>query len=98
MNANAETEDELQNVNMVESDALRAAEERKRKATAHYTGYDDEEFDEGRIGKKADVLGKYDDEFSTGKVKSEVSFISLQGGQADEGLRGSVWAGQWRRR
>ena len=36
-----------------------------------YTGYDDEEFDEDRIGKKADILGKYDDEFSSGKAKGE---------------------------
>lgn len=64
-------EDELQNVNMMDDVALRAAKERKRKAQSAYTGYDDEEFDEDRIGRKADVLSKYDDEFSTGKAKSE---------------------------
>lgn len=64
-------EDELQNVNLIEDEALRAAKERKRKAKEAYTGYDDEEFDEDRIGKKADILGKYDDEFATGKVRSE---------------------------
>ncbi|GFZ48646.1 hypothetical protein JCM24511_06395, partial [Saitozyma sp. JCM 24511] len=64
-------EDELQNVNMVDEEAIKAAKERKRKAQEQYTGYDDEEFEEGRIGQKADILGKYDDEFSTGKVKSE---------------------------
>ncbi len=37
-----------------------------------YTGFDDEEFDEDRIGVKADVLSKYDDSFATGKVRSEV--------------------------
>lgn len=64
-------EDELQNVNLIDDEAVKAAKERKRKAEAQYTGYDDEEFDENRIGKKADVLGKYDDEFSTGKVRTE---------------------------
>jgi U4/U6.U5 tri-snRNP-associated protein 1 len=65
-------EDELQNVNIAENEAVKAAKERKRKAQAQYTGLDDEEFDEDRIGKKADVLGKYDDGFSTGKMKTEV--------------------------
>ena len=67
------TEDELQNVNMVDDEVLRAAKERKRKAQAQYTGLDDDEFDEDRIGLKADVLGKYDDSFTSGKVKTEVS-------------------------
>lgn len=66
-----EAEDELQNVNMVDDAVLKAAKERKRKAGAAYTGYDDEEFDESRIGQKADVLSKYDDEFSSGKARSE---------------------------
>jgi U4/U6.U5 tri-snRNP-associated protein 1 len=64
-------EDELQNVNLIDDEAVKAAKERKRKAEAAYTGYDDDEFDENRIGKKADVLGKYDDEFSSGKVRTE---------------------------
>lgn len=64
-------EDELQNVNLIEDEAVKAAKERKRKAHAAYTGYDDDEFEDGRIGKKADILGKYDDEFSTGKPRSE---------------------------
>ncbi|ORY33488.1 SART-1 protein [Naematelia encephala] len=66
-----EDEDELQNVNLVDDAALKAAKERKRKAEAAYTGYDDDEFDENRIGRKADVLSKYDDEYSGGKVRSE---------------------------
>ena len=64
-------EDELQNVNMVDDDKLKAAKERKRKALQQYTGYDDEEFDESRIGQKADVLGKYDDEFTSGTARTE---------------------------
>ena len=65
-------EDELQNVNMADNEALKEAKERKRKAQAQYTGLDDEEFDEDRIGIKADILGKYDDSFTTGKTKVEV--------------------------
>lgn len=72
LNSTDFSEDELQNVNIAENEALKAAKERKRKAQAQYTGLDDEEFDEDRIGKKADVLGKYDDGFATGKVKTEV--------------------------
>lgn len=64
-------EDELQNVNLVEDAAIKAAKERKRKAQQAYTGYDDEEFDEDRIGQRADVLGKYDEDFASGKVRTE---------------------------
>ena len=76
LNARAEhradfAEDELQNVNLVDDEKVRAAKERKRKALEQYTGYDDDEFDESRIGRKADILGKYDDEFLTGNVKTE---------------------------
>jgi U4/U6.U5 tri-snRNP-associated protein 1 len=56
---------------MVDDAAVKAAKERRRKALEQYTGYDDDEFEEDRIGRKADILGKYDDEFSTGKAKSE---------------------------
>lgn len=73
MQADPASEDELQNVNLVDDAAIKAAKERKRKAQAQYTGFDDDEFDEDRVGKKADILGKYDDEFSTGKVRTEVS-------------------------
>lgn len=82
--ADSLTEDELQNVNMVDEEAIKAAKERKRKAQEQYTGYDDEEFEEGRIGQKADILGKYDDEFSTGKVKSEVSIHDGDRGRGAE--------------
>ncbi|TXT05942.1 hypothetical protein VHUM_03703 [Vanrija humicola] len=65
-------EDELQNVNIADLEADAALKERKRKAAQAYTGYDDDEFEEGRIGQKADVLSKYDEDYSsTGKVKSE---------------------------
>lgn len=61
----------MQNVNLVDDEKVRAAKERKRKALEQYTGYDDDEFDESRIGRKADILGKYDDEFLTGNVRTE---------------------------
>lgn len=64
-------EDELQNVNIADDEAVQAAKDRKRKANEAYTGYDDDEFDEKRIGEKAEVLAKYDDEFSGGKVEVE---------------------------
>jgi U4/U6.U5 tri-snRNP-associated protein 1 len=59
-----DAEDELQNVNLADAEAERRAKERKKKAKAQYTGYDDEEFEEGEagIGKKRGVLGKYDDD------------------------------------
>ena len=72
------SEDELQNVNMADNEALREAKERKRKAQAQYTGLDDEEFDEDRIGVKADILGKYDDSFTSGKTKVEVRVLSYR--------------------
>ncbi|KLT45793.1 SART-1 protein [Cutaneotrichosporon oleaginosum] len=64
-------EDELQNVNLADEERHEAARERKRKAGQGYTGYDDEEFEEGRIGKKAGVLSKYDGEFAGAEVATE---------------------------
>jgi hypothetical protein len=69
-------EDELQNVNLADEEAVAAAKERKRKAKAAYTGYDDDEFDPERVGIKADVLGKYDDEY-LGGGKNQVGRWSL---------------------
>lgn len=64
-------EDELQNVNLADEERHEAARERKRKAGQGYTGYDDEEFEEGRVGKKASVLSKYDGDFAGGEVATE---------------------------
>lgn len=64
-------EDELQNVNLADYAVDKAAKERKRKAQAAYTGYDDEEFEEGRIGQKAEILAKYDGDFMGEKVTTE---------------------------
>ncbi|KAJ9111364.1 hypothetical protein QFC19_001132 [Naganishia cerealis] len=58
-----DAEDELQNVNLADDEALRRAKERKKKAKAQYTGYDDDEFEEDSgVGKKRSVLSKYDDD------------------------------------
>lgn len=67
----ADDEDELQNVNLVDDAVLRAEKERKRKAQAQYTGFDDDEFDEGRIGTRPEVLAKYDEGFADTKVQDE---------------------------
>lgn len=66
-----EDEDELQNVNLADYAVDKATKERKRKAAAAYTGYDDEEFEEGMIGKKAAVLSKYDGDFMGEAIKTE---------------------------
>lgn len=64
-------EDELVNVNMVDKDKDQEAKDRRKKGLEKYSGLDDEEFDESRIGNKPEVLSKYNDEFSSGKVRSE---------------------------
>ncbi|KIL67576.1 hypothetical protein M378DRAFT_185639 [Amanita muscaria Koide BX008] len=53
-------EDELQNVEMAESEKDKKNKELKIKRR-DYTGYDDEEFTEGNQGMKRAVLSKYDD-------------------------------------
>lgn len=53
-------EDELQNVEMAEAERTKKNQELKIKRR-DYTGYDDEEFDEGKHGMKRSVLAKYDE-------------------------------------
>lgn len=53
-------EDELQNVEMAEAERNKKNQELKVKRR-DYTGYDDEEFQEGKHGMKRSVLAKYDD-------------------------------------
>jgi len=53
-------DDELQNVEMAEAERTKERNELKVKRQ-DYTGYDDEEFVEGRVGMKKSVLSKYDD-------------------------------------
>ena len=53
-------EDELQNVEMAEAERTKERNELKIKRR-DYTGYDDDEFVEGREGMKRQILSKYDD-------------------------------------
>jgi U4/U6.U5 tri-snRNP-associated protein 1 len=53
-------EDELQNVEMAEAERTKERNELKIKRR-DYTGYDDEEFVEGREGMKRQILSKYDE-------------------------------------
>jgi hypothetical protein len=52
-------EDELQNVEMAEEDRRKKDQELKIKRR-DYTGYDDEEFEPGKVGIRRGVLSKYD--------------------------------------
>lgn len=61
-------EDELQNVEMAEHERTKERNELKVK-NRDYTGYDDEEFVDGREGMKRAVLSKYD-EFLEGPKES----------------------------
>ncbi len=54
-------EDELQNVEMAEEERRQKNKELKVKRR-DYTGYDDEEFQEGNQGMKQSILAKYDEE------------------------------------
>lgn len=53
-------EDELQNVEMAETERVKKNQELKIKRR-DYTGFDDEEFEEGKQGMKRSVLAKYDE-------------------------------------
>lgn len=54
-----DSEDELQNVEMAEDDRRKKDQELKIKRR-DYTGYDDEEFEPGKVGIRRGVLSKYD--------------------------------------
>lgn len=58
---NNTTEDELQNVEMAEAEATKKRNDLKIKKR-DYTGYDDEEFVDGKQGMKRSILSKYDEE------------------------------------
>ncbi|KAG6373485.1 SART-1 family-domain-containing protein [Boletus reticuloceps] len=53
-------EDELQNIEMAEAERVKKNKELKIKRR-DYTGYDDEEFEDGRQGMKRSILAKYDE-------------------------------------
>lgn len=68
-------DDELQNVEMAEAERTKERNELKIKRR-DYTGYDDDEFVEGREGMKRRILSKYD-EFLEGpkETVSNIEFI-----------------------
>lgn len=56
-------EDELQNVLIAEHERTETRLQTKAK-NRDYTGYDDDEFTEGRAGMKKAVLAKYDEDIN----------------------------------
>ncbi|KAN0092738.1 SART-1 family domain containing protein [Tylopilus felleus] len=82
-------EDELQNVEMAEAEHDKKNQELKIKRR-DYTGYDDEEFKEGKHGMKRSVLSKYD-EFLEGpretgfRLGSSVKSTAIEQSEIDEG-------------
>ena len=57
------TEDELQNIEMAEDERTKKRNELKIKRR-DYTGYDDDEFVDGKQGMKRAVLAKYDEDIN----------------------------------
>jgi U4/U6.U5 tri-snRNP-associated protein 1 len=90
-------DDELQNVEMAEAERTKERNELKIKKR-DYTGYDDEEFVEGREGVKRQILSKYD-EFLEGpketvshnQVNSSLFvYVELQGFRLGSSLPSNV--------
>jgi len=73
--SNAIAEDELQNVLLAEHERTQNRIELKTKNKG-YTGYDDEEFTNGREGMKRSVLSKYDEDI-TGAQEQVRGYISV---------------------
>lgn len=71
------SEDELQNVEMAEEDRRKKNQELKIKRR-DYTGYDDDEFDPGKVGIRRSVLSKYDTVIDG--EKSTVGFLQPTAG------------------
>jgi hypothetical protein len=68
-------DDELQNVEMAEAERTKERNELKIKRR-DYTGYDDDEFVEGREGMKKRILSKYD-EFLEGPKETVSNIESI---------------------
>ncbi len=68
------TEDELHNVEMAEHEAAKKRHELKIKKK-DYTGYDDDEFVEGKEGMKRSVLAKYDEELEGGQETVSIRLV-----------------------
>jgi hypothetical protein len=69
------SDDELQNVEMAEAERTKERNELKIKKR-DYTGYDDDEFVEGREGMKKRILSKYD-EFLEGPKETVSNIESI---------------------
>ena len=76
MLTNLRVEDELQNVEMAESERAKKNNELKIKKR-DYTGYDDEEFAEGQAGIRRSILAKYDEELEGAKETVRFNFTFL---------------------
>lgn len=69
-------DDELQNVEMAEAERTQRRNELKIKRR-EYTGYDDDEFIEGREGMKTRILSKYDEFLEGPKETVSVNAVTL---------------------
>ncbi|KAJ8579628.1 SART-1 protein, partial [Rhizopogon salebrosus TDB-379] len=83
-------EDELQNVEMAEDERTRKNNELKTKKH-DYTGYDDDEFAEGKAGMKRSILAKYDEDLEGARetdfrLGSSVTSTKINGAQAIQEL------------
>ncbi|KAF9238499.1 SART-1 family-domain-containing protein [Melanogaster broomeanus] len=82
-------EDELQNVEMAEMERNQKMNELKIKRR-DYTGYDDDEFEEGKQGMKRSILSKYDEVLEgppeTGfRLGNSVTYTKVELTQSEEG-------------
>ncbi|KAG1747257.1 SART-1 family-domain-containing protein [Suillus paluster] len=83
-------EDELQNVEMAEEERDRKNNELKIKRR-DYTGYDDDEFSEGKAGMKRSILAKYDEDIegtreTDFRLGSSVTSTTINGAQVKQEL------------
>lgn len=83
-------EDELQNVEMAEEERTRKNNELKIKRR-DYTGYDDDEFGDGKAGMKKSILAKYDEDIEGSReidfrLGNSVTSTTISGVQARQEL------------
>ncbi len=82
---NEENVDILENVNISEQERkLQRDKQIKRLKQPLYSGYDDAEFEPGKVGVKQDILSHYDDEeMKRKRQRFEASFVLGENGAAD---------------
>lgn len=82
---NDDEDDILENVNISEHERkLQRDKQLKRLKQPLYSGYDDAEFENGKIGIKQDILPQYEDEeMKRKRQRLEVSFVLGDGGATD---------------